>query len=100
MKMLCIPVNTPPVTLHYGFATHHPRAKEEGTKDPLSYVLTTASDTTVISKLKVQLDKSQVSSQVSAYTLFLKLMGIDDFPGGAVVKNLPANAGDMGPIPE
>ena len=22
-----------------------------------------------------------------------------DFPGGAVVKNLPANAGDMGPIP-
>ena len=32
--------------------------------------------------------------------LFLKFMGIDDFPGGAVVKNLPANAGDMGPIPE
>ena len=27
-------------------------------------------------------------------------MGIDDFPGGTVVKNLPANAGDMGPIPE
>ena len=22
-----------------------------------------------------------------------------DFPGGAVVKNLPANAGDMGSIP-
>ena len=32
--------------------------------------------------------------------VFLKLMGIDDFPGGAVVENLPANAGDMGPIPE
>ena len=27
--------------------------------------------------------------------------GIDrDFPGGSVVKNLPANAGDMGSIPD
>ena len=24
---------------------------------------------------------------------------LKDFPGGAVVKNLPANAGDMGSIP-
>ena len=26
-------------------------------------------------------------------------MSDGDFPGGAVVKNLPANAGDMGSIP-
>ena len=28
-----------------------------------------------------------------------KFEGIEDFPGGAVVKNPPANAGDRGPIP-
>ena len=28
--------------------------------------------------------------------IIIKLL---DFPGGAVVKNLPANAGDMGSIP-
>ena len=31
--------------------------------------------------------------------LFLLKRVVWDFPGGAVVKNLPANAGDMGSIP-
>ena len=31
--------------------------------------------------------------------LSLKIRIYRDFPGGAVVKNLPANAGDMGLIP-
>ena len=26
-------------------------------------------------------------------------MGLEGFPGGSVVKNLPASAGDMGSIP-
>ena len=31
--------------------------------------------------------------------MFLLKMATEDFPGGAVVKNLPANAGDMGSSP-
>ena len=31
--------------------------------------------------------------------IHLKLTQIGDFPDGAVVKNLPANAGDTGSIP-
>ena len=31
--------------------------------------------------------------------MFKKKRGPRDFPGGAVVKNLPANAGDMGSTP-
>ena len=33
------------------------------------------------------------------FFLPLKKLYLCDFPGGAVVKNLPANAGDMGSIP-
>lgn len=29
MEMLCVLVSTPPVTLHYGPATHHPQAEEK-----------------------------------------------------------------------
>ena len=39
---------------------------------------------------------------VGVFSLFLSLSNtkkIWDFPGGAVVKNLPANAGDMGSSP-
>ena len=33
------------------------------------------------------------------FKLLLKIIRLRDFPGGAVVKNPPANAGDMGLIP-
>ena len=33
------------------------------------------------------------------WSIIHTLKGIRDFPGGTVVKNLPANAGDMGSIP-
>ena len=44
------------------------------------------------------------SSSMSTYSLAIILLGTKinqclDFPGGPVVKNLPANAGDMGLIP-
>ena len=50
----------------------------------------------------IQKFKKQVDSQVSnpPTTTFLSLQNLTgDFPGGAVVKNLPANAGDTGLIP-
>ena len=63
MEMLCVLVSTPPVTLHYGPATHHPRAEEKkGMKDPLSYVLTTVGDS---SDLKIEGLMRQDSSQQS-----------------------------------
>ena len=37
-------------------------------------------------------------TEIIVYTLILK-SPFRDFPGGAVVKYLPANAGDMGSIP-
>ena len=43
-------------------------------------------------------DGSFVSAGLSAHPL-LKACGLGDFPGGAVVKSLPANAGDTGSIP-
>ena len=42
--------------------------------------------------------KKQEKSQINNLTLHLKQLE-RDFPGGAVVKNLPANAGDMGSSP-
>ena len=38
------------------------------------------------------------SSHKSFYSL-LTVLGNKGFPGGSVVKNLPANAGDLGSIP-
>ena len=37
-------------------------------------------------------------TSVSKLTFF-NLKTLEDFPGGSVVKKLPANAGDMGSIP-
>ena len=36
---------------------------------------------------------------MSPFFLNIKNKALEDFPGGAVVKNLPANAGGMGPTP-
>ena len=33
------------------------------------------------------------------YDIYKLMVGLGDFPSGAVVKNLPANAGDMGSNP-
>ena len=43
--------------------------------------------------------KTQKQTKLSAQEKALKRKRYRDFPGGAVVKNLPANAGDTGSSP-
>ena len=42
---------------------------------------------------------SEFSACVSRSLIWCSELSLQDFPGGSVVKNLPANVGDSGSIP-
>ena len=49
--------------------------------------------------LQVSREETQITQRVSIHGFRFLRKGTRDFSGGAVVKNLPANAGDMGSSP-
>ena len=46
------------------------------------------------------IDKSRISLTFSKSVKVMQRKTLGDFPGGPAVKNLPANVGDIGLIPE